>query len=197
MGTAYSTVSLPREVGCDAKEVFMDRKTRLSIALFVFAATTAGFAQSGFHRYSAGAVKTKVAATQTASTIFSEDGWTGLPSAVLQAAVPAGGSDLFNVSFSAECRLAGAGVGDYVRIRVVDTVTIGGVFVSRMNLEPYDAGQAFCSADGLATHKGNWVRRAGEGMHTLVVQFSIVDTAPDDDLRAWIDDWTFELVVHE
>ena len=175
----------------------MHRSIRLLVVLFVFAATSAGFAQSGFFRYTGGAVKMKAAATQTEPTTFAEGGWFGLPSAVLQATVPAGTTDLFNVSFSAECRLLGAGAGDYVRIRIVDTVTVGGVFVSRTNLEPYDGAQAFCSADGYATHKGNWVHKAGEGRHTLVVQFGIVDAPLDDDLRAWIDDWTFELVVHD
>jgi hypothetical protein len=163
----------------------------------VAAAQDVGSERSGFFRYSGGAAKAKVAVTQTAATTFAEGGWFGLPNAVLQFAVPAGTTDLFNVSFSAECRLFGADMDDFVRIRVVDTVTVGGVFVSRSFLEPYDGSQGFCSANGYATHKGNWVKRAGEGMHTLVVQFSIVDALPDDVLTASIDDWTFELVVHD
>lgn len=56
---------------------------------------------------------------------------------------------------------------------------------------------AITGADGYATRKGNWVANAGGGLHTLVIQFNVVDTLPDDMLRGWIDDWTFELVVHD
>jgi hypothetical protein len=34
-------------------------------------------------------------------------------------------------------------------------------------------------------------------MHTLVVQIGTVDVGLDEALSGWIDDWTFELVVHE
>jgi hypothetical protein len=106
--------------------------------------------------------------------------------------VPTGTTDLFNVAFSAECRLFAGGGDDYLRIRIVDTV--GGVVTP---LEPYDGGQAFCSADGYATHKGNWVKRAAAGPHSLSVQFWIFDGAPVEVVSAWIDDWTFELVVYD
>ncbi|MGH8636051.1 MAG: hypothetical protein ACREUZ_02845 [Burkholderiales bacterium] len=195
----------------------MHRRARVLMVVSVFAASSVGFGgsagqaqepqasdaqnmavgEAGFFRYAGGPAKAKFAVTQTTATTIAEGGWMGLPGAVLQYTVPAGAADLFNVAFSAECRLFGAGANDYLRIRVIDTVTVGGAFVSRSFLEPHDGFQAFCSADGYATHKGNWVERAGPGRHTLVVQFQINDAAPDNALSAWIDDWTFELVVYD
>ena len=148
---------------------------------------------AGFFAYSGGPAKAKRARTQTAATTIGESaGWVNLPGATLSYTLPAGTTDLFNVAFSAECRLFGGGGDDYVRIRIVDTV--GGVSTF---LEPYDAGQAFCSADSYATYKGNWVKRVGAGTHTLQVQFWIFDGAPAEVLSARIDDWTFETVVYD
>ena len=104
--------------------------------------------------------------------------------------MPAGTTDLFNVSFTAECRLFNGGADDYVRIRIMDTTT-------GVPLEPYDGAQAFCSADAYATHTGMWSQRVGAGVHNLQVQLWILDGAPAEALTAWIDDWTFEVVVYE
>jgi hypothetical protein len=131
--------------------------------------------------------------TQTSSFTFGETAtWINLPNGILGWAVPSGTTDLFNVAFSAECRLFNGGGDDYLRIRILDVV--GGVATP---LEPYDGAQAFCSADGYATYKGNWVKRAGAGSHTFQVQFWIFDGAPAEVLTAWIDDWTFEVVVYD
>jgi hypothetical protein len=149
-------------------------------------------------RFEGGPSKAKLARTQTNPSTFVEGvGFRTLPGAILMFEVPADGRDLFNVAFSAECRLFGAGPGDFVRIRVVDTTSNGGAVTTF--LQPHDGNQAFCSADGYATHKGNWVRSAGPGRHTLSVQFSVFDEGNDsmEPLEAAIDDWTFELVVYE
>ena len=45
--------------------------------------------------------------------------------------------------------------------------------------------------------QGNWVKQVQGGVHTLVVQFWIFDGAPAEAVTAWIDDWTFELVVYD
>jgi hypothetical protein len=112
-----------------------------------------------------------------------------LNGATLTYTIPAGTTDLFNVAFSAECRLSNAvAPNDWVRIRILD---------NGVPMEPYDGQQAFCSADSYATHKGNWVKRAAAGAHTLQVQFWIFDGAPAGVLQASIDDWTFELVVYD
>jgi hypothetical protein len=181
----------------------MDRRFRALMVTSAAVALSVGLAGSVVYsqvRYSGGAAKAKRAQTQVNSTTFTEGtGWTGLPGSILQFNVPANATDVFNVAFSAECRLVGAGPGDAVLIRIVDTITVGGVFQSRGNLAPGDNMQAFCSADGFATHKGNWVLRAGPGMHNLVVQFFVRDEGNDsmEPLTASIDDWTFELVVYE
>jgi hypothetical protein len=145
---------------------------------------------AGFFTQTGGAVKRKLSKTQTTATTFGETaGWFTLPLANLSYTVAAGDSDLFNVSFTAECRLFNGGADDYLRIRILDTTT--GAF-----LEPYDGAQAFCNADAYATHTGMWSQRLGAGVHNFQVQFRIFDGAPAEVLTAWIDDWTFETVVY-
>jgi len=147
--------------------------------------------QAGTILYGGGPAVGKRARTTTVATTFGETAtWFTLPGS-LTWVVPAGTTQLFNVAYSAECRLFNGGGDDYVRIRIIDVV--GGVGTP---LEPYDGAQAFCSADGYATHKGNWVKRAQQGVHTLHVQVWIFDGAPAEVLTGWFDDTTFELVVY-
>jgi len=134
--------------------------------------------------YSGTFVRRKLARTQTAgSQISAANAWVTVPGAILSYAVPSGTSDLFNVSFSAECAKI---LGGAARIRVIDTVS-GVVFA----LRPYDGGQAFCSSASVATYTGTWVRRLGAGTHTLQVQINQTGGVTA------IDDWTFELVVYD
>jgi hypothetical protein len=145
---------------------------------------TASGPESGFFTYTGGFVRRKLARTQTAaSQVSAANAWVSIPAAILSTTVPAGTTDLFNVAFSAECTKL---LGGSARIRVIDTVA--GAVVA---LEPYDAGQIFCSSASAATNKGNWVRRVGAGTHTLQVQ--IFQTGG----LTLIDDWTFELVVYD
>jgi len=139
--------------------------------------------------YTGGAAEGKRAQTQTAQTSIGEsNGWVFLPNAGLTWFVPANDSDLLNVAFSAECQLVGSvPPDDWVRIRIL---------VNGVPMDPYDGQQAFCSAPGKATHKGNWVKRVGPGNYTLRVQFWIFDGGAAGALTAIIDDWTFELVVY-
>jgi len=138
--------------------------------------------QAGYLGHSGGPVRGKRAITQTAlSAIGAPGAWVSLPGAALPLPVAAGTSDLFNVSFSAECQKIGGGV---TRIRILDTAT--GLF-----LEPYDGFQYFCNSPLPETHTGTWVRRMGGGAHNLVVQFN--NTAGGVN----IDDWTFEIVVYD
>jgi hypothetical protein len=144
---------------------------------------------AGLFGYSGGAVRAKRARTQTSGTTLGESaGWVSIPNATLSYTVPSGKTDLFNVTFSAEGRMFNGGYDDYLRIRVLD---------SGAPMEPYDGGQAFFSQDTYATHTGNWVKKVSEGNHTLQVQVWIFDGAPAEVLTAWIDDWTFELVVYD
>jgi hypothetical protein len=146
---------------------------------------------AGFFIQSGGAVKRKLARTQTAATNVPETAtWFRLPLATLQYTVPAGQTDLFNVSFTAECRLFNGGADDYVRIRIMDLNT-------GIPLEPYDGGQAFCSENSYATYTGMWSKRLPAGVHTLQVELFILDGAPAEALNAWIDDWTFEAIIYE
>lgn len=146
--------------------------------------------QAGTFLYRGGQAIGKIARTTTGGILFGETGgWITLPGS-LTWTVPAGTTQLFNVSYSAECRLVNGGVDDFVRIRIVDTGGVG------TPLEPYNGGQAFCHADGYATHKASWVKRARPGVHTLVVQVWIYDGAPAEVLTGDLDDIIFELVVY-
>jgi hypothetical protein len=138
--------------------------------------------------FSGGAVKAKLARTQTTlQGFFPSAGFVNVTGATLVRFVTPGDTDLFNVSFSAVCRHSGAGA---LLIRVLDN------FAAAM--EPYDGGQVFCSSttftSTVATYKGNWVRRSGGAIlgtsHTLQVQ--VRNTGG----LASLDDWTFELVVY-
>ena len=139
--------------------------------------------QAGFFGYSAGPVRGKRALTQTAAANIAAVGaWVTLPTSVpIPWPVPAGTTDLFNVSFSAECQKLGGG---QARIRILDTVT-------GLPLEPYDGLQVFCSINAPQMHAGFWARRMAGGAHNLVVQF--FNTAGS----VVIDDWTFEVVVYD
>lgn len=133
--------------------------------------------------FSSTAFERKLARTQNVPTNFTTiNTWTDLPGATHTVFVGAFDSDLFNVSFSAECAKFNGGVA---RIRVLDN----GILMS-----PQDNDQVFCSSPGRATYKGNWVRRTPAltvGInHTVRVQFLVTSSF------ATIDDWTFELLVY-
>lgn len=145
--------------------------------------------------YSGGAVRAKRAVTRDTPTTITESvpptTWKSLSLATITYTVPTGFSELFNVAFSAECRLFSGGGNDYLRIRILD---------NGAPMEPYDtvSPQSFCSEDSWGTYKGNWVKRVNTpGLHTIQVQFWIFDSGNDENISAWIDDWTFELVVYD
>jgi len=130
--------------------------------------------------YSGGAAKAKRARTETtARNIGSPLFWRPLTNATLSYTIPFLTSDLLNVSFSAECSKFGGGAA---RIRVLD---------NGVAMQPYDAGQVFCSSLSPATYTGTWTRRSAAGAHTIVVQF--FNTAGS----VTLDDWTLELVVYD
>jgi hypothetical protein len=133
-----------------------------------------------YRTYSGGIARAKRAITETrAWNVNTRRAWVTLPLSSISYNVPAGTSYLFNVAFSAECAKIG---GDYLRIRILD---------NGVPVQPYDGFQVFCSASTYATHKGNWVKQVQPGYHNLVVQFyQTFGTAS-------IDDWTFEVVVHD
>jgi hypothetical protein len=149
---------------------------------------------AGFFIQYGGPVKRKLARTQTLGSLITESvaptTWKRLNLATLAHSVPAGTTDLFNVSFTAECRLFGASQNDYLRIRIMDLNT-------GVPLEPYDGFQAFCSADNYATYTGMWSKRLGAGVHTLQVEVWILDSPGAGVLTAWLDDWTFEAVIYD
>jgi len=141
-------------------------------------------ADAGTFGYSGGAVVYKTARTRTTATSFTATNlWQNLVYAELSYRVPINGRRLFNVVFSGECSKAGTGE---VRIRVIDTV-------GQSPLEPNDAGRILCSAGNqVSTNTAVWVKNAYQGLHTVRVQILKNGTLNP----AVIDDWTFEVVVH-
>jgi hypothetical protein len=151
--------------------------------------------EAGFFANSGGFVRAKLSRTQTASSALAEGAWRPLSGATLTRVVAAGTTDLFNVTFSAECFVRSLGVGDAARIRIAHF--INGVLVAPV--EPYDGDQRFCSSTSQpATYTGNWSRRFGAGTHVIRVEINPTDFGADNGIiAAVIDDWTFELVVYD
>jgi hypothetical protein len=151
---------------------------------------------AGFFSISGTTVKKKLARTHTLASTFTKSvapqTWKRLNLATLAHTVPAGTTDLFNVTFTAECRVNNASANDYMRIRVVDLNT-------GIPLEPYDGDQSFCSAVAdHATFTGTWAKRLGPGVHTIQVEFWAIDALPlNPFLSGTIDDWTFEVVIYQ
>jgi len=143
--------------------------------------------KSGYLLFSGGVVKGTAGRTQSSSWALSESPkWTNLPGAEVNRFVPLGTTDLFHVSFSAECILYGRSQDDFARIQVLD---------NGVPMEPTDGSQAFCASP--ATYTGNWVQRVSGGFHKITVQFLIVDNAPFANLGLTVDDWTLKLVVYD
>jgi hypothetical protein len=134
--------------------------------------------------YAGTAVIAKRAVTKTTAQSFNDNGvWRNLTNAVISYNFPVGAVRLFNVVFSGECAKANPG---HVRIRVIDTAGVS-------PLQPDDGARVLCDAgNGTNTNTAVWVKRAFGGNHTLRVQIMKVGGGP----AAVIDDWAFELVVH-
>jgi hypothetical protein len=144
---------------------------------------------AGFFAFAGGFVRGKLVRTQTAATALTEGAiWRPLLGAVLQRIVPAGTTDMFNVTFSGECQVRSLGSGDTARIRIAHFVN--GVQIAPM--EPYDGDRRFCSSiNPVATHSAQWTRRVGPGAHTVRVEIMTVDFFPDNGvITSVFDDWT-------
>lgn len=174
--------------------MFIQTRTVIVTGGLALALVAAAMA-AGFFGSSGGPAKAVLARTQTTLSALAEGAWQVVPGTSVTRVVPAGTTDLFSVSFSAECQVRSLGVGDTARIRIAHF--INGIQVAP--LEPYDGDQRFCSAnEPLATHAANWAQRVGAGTHLLRIEIMPVDFGPDNGiLNATVDDWTFQLVVYE
>ncbi|HYO80073.1 MAG TPA: hypothetical protein VES20_01625, partial [Bryobacteraceae bacterium] len=157
----------------------------------------------------------KSAATSTYAQYFYENhrkqgyNFTNLRDGYVDITVPAYATWLFNVAFSAECRLFDKNKDKYkkyadndallIRVRVTNLRTR-----EEVNLQPFDRDQAFCSDDSYATHKGNWVytpfaggNYPGGTTYRVFVSFLVYDQNRNDRLYGYIDDWTLEAVAYQ
>ena len=132
---------------------------------------------------------------QTTSHVFIP-----VPGAVARWFVPAGDSDLLNVSFSAECRLLNnvlppAGAANWVELRVMlSRVPAAAGFPVAMQPNDVGSAMAFCSANSWAMHAAHFAARVGGGTtgatYIATVQYRIQGAAG---LTAWLDDYMLEL----
>lgn len=149
---------------------------------------------AGSFDYLGGTAKARRAATRTTAQTFAAIGlWTPLTNGSLTYTITQN-TDTFSVSFSGKCAKLNGG---QLRIRIQHTNPQGVVNFA----EPYDGGQAFCTAAGPATYTGKWIPRGTlvgspgvltVGTHTLQVQFLNSGGG-----AGTIDDWLFELVVYD
>jgi len=154
-------------------------------------------------RYSGGPSIAKRAATSAYPHTFGENNgrWANLPGGYVEYRVPAYKSYLFNVAFSAECRLVDRDKDKYPDKKYYEDGLLIRVTADGRPLQPYDGNQVFCSADKYATHKGNWVYKLDGGhygtTYRIQVQFSVYDVGRKDRLYGYIDDWTLEAVIYD
>jgi hypothetical protein len=127
--------------------------------------------------------------TNSSSTLISGANWTNVGGATVTRTVPQGTEELFEVTFTAKCRLVNASGFDAVRIRIVDN--------GQPVAEPYDGGQIFCSSQRTATYTGKWFIPVSAGLHTIRVEAQIFDSPPTSPPlpAGLLDDLTLELVA--
>jgi hypothetical protein len=147
--------------------------------------------------YSGGAQEGVRKRTENAANTWTSTAYGTVPGATLSWFVPAGDSDLLNVSFEAECRLIGGNNPSRwveMRAQISASPAVPGYPTF---LQPYDTGsvQAFCSADLYAMHHASWARRvvapSSFGVNYTVTIQRRVNTAGT---TAWLDDW--EMALH-
>lgn len=142
--------------------------------------------------HTGGATKAYLSKTQNLPDSFTKTTWTNLPGSALRLTVPGGTTDLFHITFSAECRLvSNEGLIDWAQIRIVAVVNgVGSV------VQPDDSAgspQSFCAVNHYSTHMGSWVLRGGPGDYRFSVQ--VLNSVSGNTI--WLDDWTFSVVVYD
>ena len=143
-----------------------------------------------------GNVKKVKAKTQTAATTRGEGSFSALSGASVTFKVPAGTTDTFLVTFSAECQLTGG-----------DQPGADWVFVeARLDGTPMnpainpDFGPGFCGGNDGAfnSSSGTWaVDDVPSGAHTVKIFWTLVDTGDASTLVGRLDDWSLVLRVLE
>ena len=106
------------------------------------------------------------------------------PAPSTQVVVPDGQSRCIKVRFTAESACEGPGAADFCYVRAL---------IDGVPMDPNGGGfQALDSEDGTASaHAYEWVKRVGEGPHTVRIERRVGNAAT----MFWADDWTFDTSI--
>jgi hypothetical protein len=162
-----------------------------SKVLFFFALAVGGLAGSSANAVNVtvacGALVVSVVRTENAASVINSVAFVNIPGAIWGFNVPAGQSRCIKVTFTGEAACRGpTTVSDFCYIRALD---------NGVELSPQGAGfQSFLSEDATANgHAYEWVRRVGAGNHSIVIQRRVGNAATG----FLLDDWTFDLEIHQ
>jgi hypothetical protein len=133
-----------------------------------------------------GPLVTNIVRTENAASVINAVAFVNLPGAIAGYTVPAGTSRCIKVLFTGEAACRGpAAVSDFCFIRALDN----GVEISPQGA----SNQVFLSEDATANaHAYEWVGRFGPGNHTVVIQRRVGNLGTG----FLLDDWTFDLEIH-
>lgn len=125
-------------------------------------------------------------------TIYTETpGFIHVRNAAIEKTVPGGLTDSFLVEFSAECQLRGGpGRFDWLELEVR---------VNDVPIQPvghFEDPLAFCGDDNYGSYSKQFATdRLPAGRYLFKVYVKIVDNGTDQNLTAWLDDWTFQVIT--
>lgn len=164
-----------------------------------------------FTVFSGGALEQiRIRVNDTPQTINVINGaFANLAGATLPWTIPAGDSDLIDVSFNAECALrrnppAVAQLGDWVEVRAVIFAAPARAGYPKI-MAPNAAANgplALCSGEHYVSAMTGWSDRPTPinvaTTYTVAVQWRIVDSAPAGPgiVDAWVDDWKISLSAY-
>jgi hypothetical protein len=156
----------------------------VALATGIFASSNAG---AVLLTTTCGPLISNIVRTENASSVIGAVAYVNLPGATAGFAVPAGQSRCIKVLFTGEAACRGpSAIGDFCFIRALD---------NGVEIPPQGASaQIFLSEDPTENaHAYEWVNRVGPGNHTIVIQRRVGNAATG----FLLDDWTFDLEIHQ
>jgi hypothetical protein len=125
--------------------------------------------------------QTSIVKTDASPTTENAVAFQQMPGAVTQFGVPDGQSRCVKVLLTAETACQSQLAADFCYVRAV---------IDGAPMDPNGAGfQAMDSEDGTASaHAYEWVKRVGEGVHTVRIERRVGNAAT----TFWTDDWTLD-----
>lgn len=162
------------------------RKTLSLLVLFSFLIATS----SAFGVQTGGPLVSVSVQTGTTPFVNASTTYVNVPGANLTTTVPSGGA-LVHVTFSAECKLIGAGPFDWVEIRVL---------LNGAAMQPNDlvSPTALCGADSYSLNSGQWTRRvSASGPANVRVQVRVVTNSTNTGEQFWVDDFNLKVEIYQ